>query len=275
MKKCQNCGKTVFGNKALICPKCGEPFPSTTPFNGTIKGGLEAMEMNDFPSATHHWIASVRANGEPDDWNYKAMLAATSDCIIRAIPDMKYYSREGLAGLATDLKGRLLMEDLMNRLAAALPKCASKSQLNRLAAEYFYIALESFNVYPSMRYMTHLMEKTHEDMSRFNDTLPSLKGETKTEAGDLRFYVNYTEYLAGRMNDKLAEVGPEAEKTVIEFWKDQTCLTYGQQAIAAAKAGAKYYAPERQIDSRKKSMDSKIDEFFKSYFEMPFKTTKK
>ena len=271
VKKCPSCGKLIIGS-TTVCKKCGASLIENDDIYNTIQGGIDAMEEGDLPLATYRWTEAVKANGDPSDIEYKGMLKSTFKCILKQVNEQGYRSREGMGELASYLHQRLYMEDVMYTLGTALPTMSSKSKVGRLAAEYMYIALESFNVYPDLRYMVHLMDVAHDTMVKFQQAFSEYQGPDDGEGKELTFYAEFTAFVAERIQARIDVVGDEELEQAIEYWKRQVNLEYGDKVIFAANAASKIYMSKGFKDIHVKTRDSRVESMIDAYFDAPRKS---
>lgn len=275
MRRCEACRAVSFKRDAEFCTKCGHPFDDGS-MNDTIQDGIEIMGTDNLVKATRIWISIVRKTGNPSDEDYEAMVKSTADCIIRQIPDAKYYSRGGIGDLARDLDryGRTYTKDLMEALHGALPLIRSRRQIWRLSAEYMYLVFDSFNAYPNLQTMIQILRKASKDMADFQDAIPKLTGREKNEATEIAFYKEYSSEMADRINQRMCEEGREKTATALQFWIEQDVLVYGPQAVDAASAASKYYTAKKRTATRRDAKNSELKAFLDSYYEIPFKLRK-
>ena len=269
MKICRECGKFNM-SRGKLCTKCGAPLDIKKGERCTIQGGFSAIEDGNFAEATYRWVVAAK-NGEiPDDEQYALMVKTSADCIRKQLSDSTYYSREGVSELTRVLPGRRMNEDLLMELADSLQSITTKSQLARLAGEYMFLVLDSFNVHPDIRDMVKIMNRANEVMIGFQKAIPVMTGTDKSVESDLDFYIRYTTLIADKMNSRIYREGRERLSTAVEFWSSRSQLSFAETAIEAARAYSKV-KPNKESDGRKTVANDKIDEFLDEYFTNPFK----
>ncbi len=163
----------------------------------------------------------------------------------------------------------------MYTLASGLSAMSSKKQVNRLGAEYMFLAFESFDVYGDIRYLIRLMNTAHEAISRFKDMHGKVQGLDETEGKDLVFYTEYTSFIADAMQRRVDEIDPEIVDEVIDYWQMHDCKKFGAKALDAAKAGSRLYLSREVKKIYIQNRDIKVDQFLDAYFGLPFKDKNK
>ncbi len=270
MVKCSKCGKITFSKTAAVCSNCGTPFEGRIDKGCTIDGGVDDMRANKFTQATGKWRTCIRSYGPPSDAEYVKMLQATRDCIVRHLSDSSYYSRGGISELDCDLPDREFIQDLLNALESSLPQVTTKTQLNRLASEYMFIVFDAYFAYPDLSDMVSLMRKAHKTLEGFQDALPTMTGECKNIELELKFFVDYTDYIADKMNTRIKMEGRERMARIVQFWDSQKSLSYAEMAINAAQEYSKATTAKRPSEKRIESAKKEIDRFLDHYFLTPF-----
>lgn len=273
MVKCSKCGKVTFNKKIAVCPNCGTPLEGHVNLGCTIDAGVEDMRNNKFTQATGKWRTYVRSYGPSSDAEYEKILQSTKDCIVSHLSDSKYYSRGGISELASDLPDREFMVDLLDELAAYLPHVATKRQLSRLVSEYVFIVFDAYFLYPDLSDMVALMRKAHDVLLEFQKALPTMAGESKNVDVEIGFFVDYTTFIADKMNTRVKLEGRERMARIVQYWDSQKSLAYAEMAINAAQQYSRAVTAQRPSDKKIDSAKAEIDRFLDYYFLKPFGET--
>ena len=228
------------------------------------------MADHDFAEAAYRWFAAARTGEVPDDSQYARMVQEATECIVSQLSDTKYYSRQGATELTKEIPERDFSRDIMAALAESLGKVKSKQQLSRLAAEYMFFALDSFNAYPDLRVMVEVMNRAHNVMERFGEASSSMTGESRNLETELRFYLTYTSMICDRMNSRIYKEGRERTQEASRFWDERGCGEYAEMAIDAAKAFSKYTSSKTSNQDKKRGVDDKTQAFLDVYYTRPF-----
>lgn len=270
MQKCEKCGKVILNKNQGFCNKCGTPLSSGGEANCTIDGGIQSMSANKFSEATSRWRASIKRNGHPCDEDYRRMIEATCTCITEHVSDSNYYSRNGISDIALDLPERDVMEDVLSALAGSADQMRTKHQMNRLAAEYMFFVFDSFGVYPDFADMVKILRNANRDLQAFRQRLDGLPGESRMSEVEIGFHIDYTGYLADRINERIHREGRDRMKVIVDFWSKQSYLPYDRLAVEAAESYSKAKTARKRSDRSERAADAKVNEFLDTYFLTPF-----
>ncbi len=295
MKICPKCGQATNDDSDGFCTKCGAYFteepkaqqqPSAlasamgmsaaparqtsvpVPEDGTFEAGFDDMAAGNYPEGVAQWISAVRSQGQPSEELYGRMLAAILDCIGSSLEKRRLESRSGTADLAMELDEDLIT-DIISGMVSRFTGLDGAGVIS-VSAEYMFLVLESFSVYPDLRDVREIMAKASEDLEAYRASVPPEDGMYAIVERELPISLSYLSLMSEALDSAIAEAGDERMDKLADYWSSKATLPYANiacqiAALNAQIAGAKN-AGKLTMKLFKKGLAIQVDGFKKAYF---------
>ncbi len=295
MKICPKCGHATSDDSDGFCIKCGAYFSEApkaqqqssalasamgmsaaparqaavpVPENGTFEAGFDDMSAGNFPEGVAQWISAIRLQGQPSEEMYGRMLTAMLDCMASTIEKHVLESRSGTAELAMELDSDLIT-DLIAGLVSRY-EGANGADVLGVSAEYMYLVLESFSVYPDLRDVSEIMSKAAADLEAFRASVPPEDENSATVERELAISLSYIALMSEAIDSAIAEAGDERMDKLADYWSSKATLPYANIAFQIATLNAQIAAAKNvgklTMKLFKKGLAIQVDGFKKSYF---------
>ena len=295
MKICPKCGHATSDDSDGFCAKCGAYFTEApkgqqqssalasamgmssaparsaavpVPDDGTFEAGFDDMSAGNYSEGVAQWISAIRSQGQPSEEMYGRMLNAMLDCIASTIEKHVLEGRSGTAELAMELDADLIT-DLISAMVARFTDLNGADVLG-VSAEYMYLVLESFSVYPDLRDVSEIMSKAAVDLEAYRASVPPEDENKPVVERELSISLSYIALMSEAIDSAIAEAGDERMDKLADYWSSKATLPYANIAFQIATLNAQIASAKNAgkltMKLFKKGLAIQVDGFKKSYF---------